>query len=450
MKKAVIMLSIGFLCLSTFSMFSPNVNASVTVMPTRLPDVRSFASAVWDGSNAYVFGGASLSGPSNQILKYNPASDTISVMSATLPDPLCDMPAVWTGGYAYVFGGYVAPLHTSNKIVRYDPSADTITVMGAVLPTYAYPVYSMSAIWDGNAAYLFGGYDGYAYFDHILKYDPVLDQITTMSARLPTGIKWMSAVWTGTYAYIFGGRTASGVTNQIVRYDPMADSVTVASGTLPESVIATSAVWTGSNAYIFGGRTMENVDSSSIFKYDPASDSCITVGENLPSPRAETCAIWDGQSAFIFGGSLPPSIFDEIVRFSPEAPFTVLISPASASLLIGQSATFTSTVSGGYAPYGYQWHLGGNPVSGATSNSWTFTPTTSGVYYVYLKVTDTLGNATQSETARIAVTPVPVGGYSIPIEGHTSAKPLTPYLALIAILSLGFIMIRRKTTKRVE
>jgi hypothetical protein len=180
-------------------------------------------------------------------------------------------------------------------------------------------LYSMSAIWDGNYAYLFGGYDGYSYFDHILRYDPTQDQLTTMVARLPSGLKWTSAVWTGTYAYIFGGRTPSGVSNQIVRYDPTSDSIALMSATLPENVLGTSAVWTGSCAYIFGGRTMQNVDSSGIFKYDPNLDLCTQVQDSLPSPRAETCAIWDGNSAFIFGGSLAASvkIFDEIVRFSP-------------------------------------------------------------------------------------------------------------------------------------
>jgi hypothetical protein len=480
----------------------------------------------------------------------------------------------------------------------------------------------MSAIWDGNCAYLFGGYDGYSYFDHILRYDPVQDQLTTMNATLPMGIKWMSAVWTGTYAYIFGGRTASEVSNQIVRYDPIADSATVVSATSPENVMATSAVWTGSYAYIFGGRTMENVDSSSIFKYDPVLDSCSLVGESLPSPRAETCAIWAGQSGFIFGGSHPPQIFDEIVRFAPEdtgligywkfdegsgnvaydssgnnndgvivnatysndapclesnfslefsgtlAPsvsaysyvtipdspslrpnlgltveawikafnvqgrhilakeygagtddsyalwydwdsylrfgiktqassvgvpipsmdqwhhiagvcdgsylrlyvdgnevvsgqfsiqllydsnpvligaddnngddipdevwnglidevkiydyartpeeiwndysgcITLLsasISPLSASISVGSSVTFASTVSGGPPPYSYQWYLNNNPISGATLNTWAFTPATAGNYAVHLNVTDNLGNIAKSNEASVAV-----------------------------------------------
>jgi len=137
--------------------------------------------------------------------------------------------------------------------------------------------------------------------------------------------------------------------------------------------------------------------------------------------------------------------------FSPVAPpLSASINPLSVSILVDQSVTFTSTVSGGVTPYSYQWYLNGNPVSSATSTSWTFTPTTSGTYYVYLKVTDDTGNTTQSETARITVATIPVGGYSFPIKGYTTEKPLTLCLALIAILAASFTMIRRKTHKRTK
>jgi len=44
----------------------------------------------------------------------------------------------------------------------------------------------------------------------------------------------------------------------------------------------------------------------------------------------------------------------------------------------------------------------------------------------------------------------PVGGYSLPIKGYTAEKPLTLYLALIAILAASFTMIKRKTHKRTK
>jgi len=129
-------------------------------------------------------------------------------------------------------------------------------------------------------------------------------------------------------------------------------------------------------------------------------------------------------------------------------PLSVSINPLSASILAGQSVTFTSTVSGGYTPYSYQWYLNGAPVSEATSNTWTFTPTTSGIYYVHLKVTDAKANTAQSDTARIAVATVPVGGYSFPIQVQTKTEPVLPYIALIATLTAVFTKLRPKTKRK--
>jgi parallel beta-helix repeat protein len=138
-----------------------------------------------------------------------------------------------------------------------------------------------------------------------------------------------------------------------------------------------------------------------------------------------------------------------LFTYSPAPlPLSVSISPLSASILVGQSVTFTSTVSGGYTPYTYQWYLNGNPVSGATSNMWIFTPTASEICYVHLKVTDAKGNTAQSDTARIVVSTVPVGGYSIPIQLPTTAKPVTLHIALLTILTALFITIKRKTKRK--
>jgi parallel beta-helix repeat protein len=127
---------------------------------------------------------------------------------------------------------------------------------------------------------------------------------------------------------------------------------------------------------------------------------------------------------------------------------TTSISPISASILVGQSITFTSITSGGYPPYTHQWFLNGNPVSGATSPSWTFTPTTSGIFYVHLKVTDAKGNTAQSEAARIAVATVPVGGYSIPIQAPAKTEQILTYIALTATLTITITKIRNKFKRR--
>lgn len=140
--------------------------------------------------------------------------------------------------------------------------------------------------------------------------------------------------------------------------------------------------------------------------------------------------------------------FDTIRILAGPPPLSVFIGPLSASISVGQSVAFTSTVTGGTSPYSYQWYLDGNPVSGAMSASWTFTPTVSGIYYVHLKVTDAKSNTTQSETARIVVEPVPVGGYSVPIQVQTKTEPVLPYIALIAALTAIFTTLRPKTRRK--
>jgi PKD repeat protein len=137
----------------------------------------------------------------------------------------------------------------------------------------------------------------------------------------------------------------------------------------------------------------------------------------------------------------------DIATITVAPQLTISISPMSASILVGQSVTFTSTTSGGYPPYTYQWFLNGNPVSGATSNTWTFTPTTSGIYYVHLKVIDTKGNTAQSDVARIVVSAVPVGGYSIPIQVSIKTDTIIPYTILVTVLTATFIAVKRKYKK---
>lgn len=136
-----------------------------------------------------------------------------------------------------------------------------------------------------------------------------------------------------------------------------------------------------------------------------------------------------------------------IVTVAP--PLSVTISPMSAQIFPGQPVTFTSNVSGGYPPYSYQWYLNSNPVSGATSSSWTFTPTTGGIYYVYLKVTDANNNVVQSDAARITVTSIPVGGYSVSLSKGTSASQTAAYIMLVTLFGTALSLEKsRRKSKR--
>ncbi|MEM2105374.1 MAG: PKD domain-containing protein [Candidatus Bathyarchaeia archaeon] len=128
----------------------------------------------------------------------------------------------------------------------------------------------------------------------------------------------------------------------------------------------------------------------------------------------------------------------------PPPPLSVSISPPSASMRVGQSVKFTSSVSGGTPPYSYQWYLNGTAVNGATSDSWTFSPSSSGTYLVYLRVTDKNGNSVQSDSAMVIASPaVAVGGYSFVFAAKIPVSQLAAYVTLMAFFVLSFAMIRR-------
>jgi LPXTG-motif cell wall-anchored protein len=134
-------------------------------------------------------------------------------------------------------------------------------------------------------------------------------------------------------------------------------------------------------------------------------------------------------------------------HYTLQAPtLSVTISPLSATIPLGNSVPFTSTVAGGTPPYSYQWYLNGNPASGATSNTWTFTPTAPNTYYVYLKVTDANNNTATSDTARVIVTKPPIGGYSVSMTGQDQKMPLAAYFGLVALF--GAILSLRKRKRK--
>lgn len=78
--------------------------------------------------------------------------------------------------------------------------------------------------------------------------------------------------------------------------------------------------------------------------------------------------------------------------------------PANASVFVGTSVTSKVSIStaGNPASYTYQWYKNGSVVSGATSSSYAFTPTSAGSVTLYCKVTNTAGSVT-SRTATITV-----------------------------------------------
>jgi hypothetical protein len=146
--------------------------------------------------------------------------------------------------------------------------------------------------------------------------------------------------------------------------------------------------------------------------------------------------------------SIEPSAQSNTAQVWVYAIPTIIISPSSSSIYAGQPLFFVSSLSGGSPPYHYQWYLNGTAVAGAVSAFWTFQPTGTGAYFVYMNVTDGTGITAKSNIAAVTVTPAPphgVGGVSL---SAGALSFLTPWLSVIsllaAVLLLRGIIVRKK------
>jgi hypothetical protein len=179
--------------------------------------------------------------------------------------------------------------------------------------------------------------------------------------------------------------------------------------------------------------------------YDPASHEPLTA----PAVPGFAFQYWDvdgssqgnGVTAITVDMNAPHVA---TANYATLPQITVTIDPTTATITAGQTVSFTSAVTGGVPPFSYQWYLNSNPVSGATSSSWYFTPTTPGTYYVYLVITDSTGNTGQSATARITINPTPVGGYSISLARKPNTTNIGAYAATIILFGLIITAIKRK------
>ena len=264
------------------------------------------------------------------------ANEVVAVMDEKLPSPIADTSAVWTGQYAYVFGGYDGAKFF-DTIVRYDPVAHTVTTMNARLPTAR---SDMSIVWTGTYVYLFGGLGtGYSYLDDILRYDPTTDTVMIMDEMLPIALMRSSAVWSGEYAYIFGGRSYQGELDTIVKYDPSTGTATTMYEHMPTPREYPNAIWTGNYAYIFNGGYKGNLEE--ILRYDPATDTITTMEGEIHPERWFASAVWADKYAFIFGGAGAGQYDDDIIRYDPVADAVKTVPERLPTTMTDMSAVWT-------------------------------------------------------------------------------------------------------------
>ena len=97
----------------------------------------------------------------------------------------------------------------------------------------------------------------------------------------------------------------------------------------------------------------------------------------------------------------------------------------------------------------YRWDFGDGNKTTTTAPIVYHSFHSPGIYYVILTVyAPGASPETNSISQRVLVMSIPVGGYSVSMETHGSGNPLIPYLALMALLTLGFTAIERGTIRK--
>ncbi|MEA3198664.1 MAG: hypothetical protein QOE90_92 [Thermoplasmata archaeon] len=396
----------------------------------RLPAPLTSTSAIWDGRHAYIFGGATSAGDTNQILQYDPVTNTTTVMSSVLPTARHCTSAIWDGRYAYVFGGY--PRSTS-EILRYDTSTDTLTTLPDTFPT---PRSCTSAVWNGTDTFVFGGADtgpggSTRVLSDILLFNDTTETAQLLPTRLPSPRQLTSAFFDGTRAWVVGGKAADGSEfSEITGMDPVAGVSTRTQAWLPDAVSGAPTVWDHQNAYTMGSHAAAR--RTEIVQTDPATTQTLVVDATLPGPRDGASSVWNGTLGFVFGGQDPTTglLLDQIVPFRPplEAPRVLAActqSDGQTSLLWAPPAN-----DGGSPVSAYNIYRGGSAQSealyttdaSATPRAFDANAVSGTTYYYQVAALDALGHEGPRSNVALSTAPRVVD----PTVTDPGPNPVTP------------------------
>jgi hypothetical protein len=112
-------------------------------------------------------------------------------------------------------------------------------------------------------------------------------------------------------------------------------------------------------------------------------------------------------------------------------PLTVSVSQSNTLVNVGSSAIFYTTVSGGIAPYTYQWYQGRGIVG--TASQLTVNTNNAGTYGYYYKITDSEGTTINSNNLALTVasiiqttTPSTPSPSASPSQSPTSSPSVSP------------------------
>ena len=209
-----------------------------------------------------------------------------------LSAPLQDAAAAPVDGGAVLVGGLtVADTSTDAIVTATRAGARTVGRIPGAL-------HDAAAVTLGREAYVFGGGNGGAQLDAILKVDPATGAAQRVGT-LPAPSSDQAGAAIGRTAYVVGGYTGSRWLDSIVAWRPGARARVVAH--LPHPLRYAAVAAAGGRLVIAGGSLEDGTASDAVYAYTPGARRVIALGR-LPAPTTHAAAAAVQGIVYVVGG----------------------------------------------------------------------------------------------------------------------------------------------------
>src|ERR1051326_4192751 len=206
-----------------------------------------------------VWGGRNILGYLNDGGKYNPSTNSWTATSTTnAPAARTFASAIWTGTEMIVWGGFFHDVNTFtdtyfNSGGKYNPATNSWTATSTTNAPSGR--YGHTVVWTGSEMIVWGGGDANNYLNTGGRYNPGTNSWTATSATNAPAIRWFhTAVWSGTEMIVWGGSDNSASVNTGARYSPTNNTWTATTtANAPQGRDTHTAIWTGNEMIVWGG-----------------------------------------------------------------------------------------------------------------------------------------------------------------------------------------------------
>jgi DNA-binding beta-propeller fold protein YncE len=235
---------------------------------------------------------------------------------------LHDAAAVSLAGNTYLFGGGNGTAQL-DSILRIDPGTGRTTAVGR-LPTAS---SDLAAAAVNGTAYVIGGYTGTHWLNTILAWRP--GSPARVVARLPVPLRYAAVAADNDELVIAGGSTPAGTASRaVLAFDPRTNRVERI-GSLPAETTHAAAATLKGVTYVIGGRgANRDTPTIRIVAVDPETRHIRRAGR-LTSPRSDLAAVALGNRIVLAGGRGPRGPVANLEQLLPSPAVTTVRSSPS-------------------------------------------------------------------------------------------------------------------------